>query len=144
MSERKNLQEYYPADFDPSKASRSRSATKPVCVVNFVCPFRSMRCLTCAPYITKGTKFYNTPKTISEETYLGCQIVRLHAKRPHCRGDITIETDPMNMDYRIESGAKRGYEAWRDGERSADTVEQRLERLEREMEVKGYYRNALE
>jgi hypothetical protein len=42
----------------------------------------------------------------------------------------------MNMDYRIVAGAKRGYEAWRDGERSADTAEQRLERLGREMGMK--------
>jgi len=36
------------------------------------------------------------------------------------------------MDYRIVSGAVRGFEAWRDNERAGDTEEQRLERLEAE------------
>jgi len=43
---------------------------------------------------------------------------------------IVIETDPKNMDYRIVSGAVRGFEAWRDDERAKDTEEQRLNRLE--------------
>jgi len=36
------------------------------------------------------------------------------------------------MDYRIVSGAERGFEAWRDDERAEDTEEQRLDRLEAE------------
>jgi len=36
------------------------------------------------------------------------------------------------MDYKILSGAKRQYEAWRDNERARDTEEQRLDRLEAE------------
>jgi len=36
------------------------------------------------------------------------------------------------MDYKIVSGAKREYEAWRDNERAEDTEEQRLDRLEAE------------
>ena len=38
----------------------------------------------------------------------------------------------MNMDYRIVSGAKMGYEVWRDDGVKGDTVEGRLDRLERE------------
>ena len=38
------------------------------------------------------------------------------------------------MDYVIVSGAKRGYEVWRDEERVEDTTERRLDRLEREEE----------
>jgi hypothetical protein len=72
-------------------------------------------------------------------TLLGIRIVRLHCKCPGCAAEIVIDTDPKNMDYRIVSGAKRGYEVWRDGERAEDTVEQRLHRLETEEdeEVKG-------
>jgi hypothetical protein len=134
MADRKGIQKYYPGDFDPSLLARSKNhkTSRQVQVVNFVCPFRSIRCLTCDAYTTKGKKFYNSPKHISSDTYLGVKIVRLYCKCPHCAAEIIIETDPKNMDYRIVSGAKRGYEVWCDKERVNDTQEQRLEHLERE------------
>lgn len=130
MGDRKNIQKCYPADFDPSLAPHTRSTPRAT-VVNFVCPFRSMRCLSCGAYTTKGKKFYNAPKHISPDTYLGVKIITLHCKCPTCSAKIIIETDPKNMDYRIVSGAKRGFEAWRDEERARDTKEQRLDRFER-------------
>ncbi|KAI4619796.1 hypothetical protein J4E83_005652 [Alternaria metachromatica] len=133
MAERKTLQKYYPSDFDPSKLARSKKSSLPIStVVNFACPFRSMRCLSCGHYTTRGKVFRNSPKHISPETYLGVKIVTLHCKCPGCGAGIVIETDPKNMDYRILSGAVRGFEAWRDDERAKDTEEQRLERLEAE------------
>jgi hypothetical protein len=134
MADRKGIQKYYPGDFDPSLLTRSKNhkTSHQIQVINFVCPFRSMRCLSCGAYTTKGKKFYNSPKHISPDTYLGVKIVRLHCKCPSCAAEIIIETDPKNMDYRIVSGAKRGYEVWCDNERVNDTEEQRLERLERE------------
>jgi hypothetical protein len=133
MGDRKTIQKYYPADFDPSLILRTRSgqSTKPT-KVNFACPFRSMKCCSCGHYTTKGKVFRNSPKYISPDTYLGVKIVRLHCKCPDCRSEITIETDPKNMDYRIVSGAKREYEAWRNNERAKDTTEERLDRLEHE------------
>ncbi|KAI4700678.1 hypothetical protein J4E81_003640 [Alternaria sp. BMP 2799] len=137
MAERKTLQKYYPADFDPVKLVRSKKSSTPTrTVVNFACPFRSMRCLSCGHYTTKGKVFRNSPKHISLETYLGVKIVTLHCKCPGCAAQIIIETDPKNMDYRIVSGAERGYEAWRDNARAKDTEEQRLNRLEVE-ELEG-------
>ncbi|KAI4656082.1 hypothetical protein J4E93_000799 [Alternaria ventricosa] len=131
MAERKTLQKYYPADFDPAKLVRSKKSSTPSrTVVNFACPFRSMRCLSCGHYTTKGKVFRNSPKHISPETYLGVRIVTLHCKCPGCAAQIIIETDPKNMDYRIVSGAVRGFETWRDDERAEDTEEQRLNRLE--------------
>ncbi|KAI4930816.1 uncharacterized protein J4E92_004649 [Alternaria infectoria] len=133
MAERKTVQKYYPADFDPAKLVRSKKSSPPTrTVVNFACPFRSMRCLSCGHYTTKGKVFRNSPKHISPETYLGVKIVTLHCKCPNCAAQIIIETDPKNMDYKIVSGAKRQYEAWRDDERAKDTEEQRLNRLEAE------------
>ena len=89
-----------------------------------------MRCLSCGAYTAKGKKFYNAPKHISPDTYLGIKIITLHCKCPTCSAKI-IETDPKNMDYRIMSWAKRGFEAWRNEERARDTKEQRLDRFER-------------
>jgi hypothetical protein len=133
MAERKTIQKYYPADFDPAKLVRSKKSSTPIrTVVNFACPFRSMRCLSCGHYTTKGKFFRNSPKHISPEKYLGVKIVTLHCKCPGCAAQIIIETDPKNMDYRIVSGAKREYEVWRDDERAKGTEEQCLDRLESE------------
>ncbi|KAJ4335337.1 Pre-mRNA-splicing factor cwf16 [Ascochyta clinopodiicola] len=131
MADRKCISKYIPADFDPSKLSRL-STKPPRTTVNFVCPFRSMRCLSCGSFTTKGTKFHNAPKEISTETYLGCEIIRLYLKCPRCRAPIVIETDPKSTDYRIVSGAKRGYEPWRNGAEAEESTEARLDRLERE------------
>jgi hypothetical protein len=138
MADRKTIQKYYPANFDPSKIIRNRSTvSKRNPVVNFACPFRSIRRIFCSAYTTKGTVFRSTPKHISEEIYLGVKSVRLHPNCPHCRTEIIIETDPKNMDYRIVSGAKRGYEAWRDGERAGGTEDKRLDRLKHEIREGG-------
>jgi hypothetical protein len=134
MADRKSLQKYYPVDFDPSLLTRNRSLPSKPTKVNFMCPFRSMRCLSCGHYTTRGTTFRNSPKYISPDTYLGVKIVRLHCKCPSRRSEIILEPDPKNMNYRIVSGAKREYEVWRDDERVKETTEQRLDRLEREEE----------
>ncbi|KAI4921808.1 hypothetical protein J4E90_000235 [Alternaria incomplexa] len=145
MAERKTVQKYYPADFDPAKIVRSKKSSIPTrTVVNFACPFRSMRCLSCGHYTTKGKIFRNSPKHISPESYLGVKIVTLHCKCPGCGAEIVIETDPKDMDYKIVSGAKRQYEAWRDDERAGDTEEQRLERLEAEGLEEGDEKATLE
>ncbi|KAI4698182.1 uncharacterized protein J4E84_001317 [Alternaria hordeiaustralica] len=133
MAERKTIQKYYPADFDPAKLVRSKKSPTPTrTVVNFACPFRSMRCLSCGHYTTRGKVFRNSPKYVSPENYLGVRIVTLHCKCPNCAAQIIIETDPKNMDYKIVRGAVRGFEAWMDNERATDTEEQRLNRLEAE------------
>jgi hypothetical protein len=91
-----------------------------------------MECTSCGHYTTKGKVIRNSRKYIPPEAYLGVKTIRLNCKCPSCRGEIIIETDPKNMDYRIVSGAKREYEVWRDEERAKDTTEERLDRLERE------------
>jgi hypothetical protein len=107
MGDRKTIQKYYPADFDPSLITRTRAGhTATVTKFNFACPFRSMKHISCGHYTTKGKVFRNSPKYISSDTYLGMKIVRLHCKCPDCRSEIIIETDPKNMDYRIVSGRK--------------------------------------
>lgn len=131
MADRKNISKYIPADFDPSKLSK-RNIKPARAYVNFVCPFRSMRCLACGSFMTKGTKFHNAIKEVSSETYLGCQIIRLHAKCLSCKAAIVIETDPKTTDYRLVSGAKRGYEPWKNKTEANEKTEARLERLEQE------------
>jgi Saf4/Yju2 protein len=95
-------------------------------------PF-SMKCTSCGEYIYKGRKF-NAQKETTDEKYLNISIFRFYVKCTRCSGEITFKTDPKNMDYTCERGAKRNFEVWREGkgDEIEETDEQRLDRLERE------------
>lgn len=134
MSERKVLQKYYPPDFDPRDISR-RSGPKTsgprIQTVRLMAPF-SMRCMTCGEFIGKGRKFNSRKETNFEERYLGIQIFFFHIKCTRCSAEITFRTDPKNKDYAMVKGAVRNMEPWRNREAEEETMEQRLDRLERE------------
>ncbi|KAI4211851.1 MAG: hypothetical protein LQ351_005342 [Letrouitia transgressa] len=140
MSERKVLTKYYPPDFDPSKITRTRrplgeSAGAKVQTVRLMAPF-SMKCLACGEYIYKGRKF-NARKEVTEQRYYAIPIFRFYIRCTRCSGEITFKTDPKNMDYECERGAKRNFEIWRQGDGGEkETDEERLDRLEREQEEK--------
>ncbi|KAI9827708.1 MAG: hypothetical protein M1819_006909 [Sarea resinae] len=139
MSERKVLTKYYPPDFDPSKIARSRGP-KPTGprqqTVRLMAPF-SMKCIACGEYIYKGRKF-NARKETTDEKYYAISIYRFYIRCTRCSGEITFKTDPKNMDYTCEKGAKRNFEPWREkGEGNDETEEERLDRLEREEEEKN-------
>ena len=95
-------------------------------------PF-SMKCTACGEYIYKGRKF-NAQKETTDEKYFNISIFRFYIKCTRCSGEITFKTDPKNMDYTCERGAKRNFEVWREGktEEIEETDDQRLDRLERE------------
>jgi len=133
MSERKVLQKYYPPDFDPAAITRTR-APKPtgpkVQTVRLMAPF-SMKCTTCGEYIYKGRKF-NARKETTDQKYYSIAIFRFYIRCTRCSGEITFKTDPKNMDYECEKGAKRNFEPWRTQEGKEESEEERLDRLERE------------
>ena len=141
MSERKVLTKYYPPDFDPSKIARTRGPKAPgpkVQTVRLMAPF-SMKCTTCGEYIYKGRKF-NARKETTDEKYFSIAIYRFYIRCTRCSGEITFKTDPKNMDYECEKGAKRNFEVWRDTSKDGqekESEEERLERLEREEEERG-------
>ncbi|KAL8838616.1 MAG: hypothetical protein Q9170_002062 [Blastenia crenularia] len=95
-------------------------------------PF-SMKCISCGEYIYKGRKF-NARKETTDEKYYSISIFRFYIRCTRCSGEITFKTDPKNMDYTCERGAKRNFEIWRQGtpEGEKETDEERLDRLERE------------
>ncbi|KAI9803779.1 MAG: hypothetical protein M1825_001659 [Sarcosagium campestre] len=134
MSERKVLTKYYPPDFDPSKIVRSRGPkqTGPKQqTVRLMAPF-SMKCTTCGEYIYKGRKF-NARKETTDEKYYAIPLYRFYIRCTRCSAEITFKTDPKNMDYTCEKGAKRNFEIWRaPGAEREETEEERLDRLERE------------
>ncbi|KAF2483297.1 CWC16 protein [Neohortaea acidophila] len=133
MSERKVLTKYYPPDFDPSKIERRRGPkqTGPkVQVVRLMAPF-GMKCTSCGEYIYKGRKF-NARKETTEEKYYNITIYRFYIRCTRCSAEITFKTDPKNMDYTCERGAKRNFEVWRAAKLAEETEEETLDRLERE------------
>ncbi|OCT45717.1 Pre-mRNA-splicing factor cwf16 [Cladophialophora carrionii] len=150
MSERKVLTKYYPPEFDPSKIARTPKHLRPTgpktIPVRLMAPF-SMKCTSCGEYIYKGRKF-NARKETTDEKYLTIAIYRFYIRCTRCSSEITFKTDPKNMDYTAERGAKRNFESWRDPESSElkETDEQRLDRLEREEadEAENAERNAME
>lgn len=133
MSERKVLSKYYPPDFDPSKITRQRgpkNAGPKLQTVRLMAPF-SMKCTHCGEFIYKGRKF-NARKETTEEKYYAIAIFRFYIRCTRCSGEITFKTDPKNMDYECERGAKRNFEPWREAKLAEETEEERLDRLEKE------------
>lgn len=132
MSERKVLTKYYPPDFDPSKLTRQRGpkqAGPKQITIRLMAPF-SMRCTSCGEFIYKGRKF-NARKETAEERYLDLPIYRFYIKCTRCSGEIVFKTDPRNMDYVCERGAKRNFEVWREVKEDI-TDQEHLDRLEAE------------
>lgn len=85
----------------------------------------------CGEYIYKGRKF-NARKETTDEKYYNITIYRFYIRCTRCSGEITFRTDPKNMDYEAEKGAKRNFEVWREAKLAEETEEERLDRLERE------------
>ena len=145
MSERKVLSKYYPPDFDPSSLSRRRGPkpTGPkIQTVRVAAPF-SMRCTSCGEYVYKGRKFNARKETPPGVKYLNIQIFRFYIRCTRCSAEICYRTDPKNNDYAMERGAKRNTEPWRQKELAEETDEQRLDRLEREMQDEPEESNAM-
>ncbi|KAL6706279.1 Pre-mRNA-splicing factor cwf16 [Coniothyrium glycines] len=133
MSERKVLTKYYPPDFDPSKITRQRgpkNAGPKLMTVRLMAPF-SMKCTHCGEFIYKGRKF-NARKETTDEKYYNIAIFRFYIRCTRCSGEITFKTDPKNMDYECERGAKRNFEPWREAKLAEESEEERLDRIERE------------
>jgi hypothetical protein len=140
MSERKVINKYIPADFDPDRIPQRAgglslkalgiTSKKPGKTVRVMLPF-SMRCSTCLDYIYKGKKF-NARKETCKEKYLDrVEIYRFYIKCPSCYSEITYKTDPANADYSAEHGCTRNYEPWRE-----EANESKAMRIKREFEAK--------
>ncbi|GKT40724.1 pre-mRNA-splicing factor CWF16 [Colletotrichum spaethianum] len=83
-------------------------------------------------YIYKGRKFNSRKETNQAEKYLNIQIHRFHIKCTRCSAEIIFRTDPKIADYAVVKGALRNMEPWRNKEGEKESVDERLDRLERE------------
>ncbi|KAL7581062.1 hypothetical protein ACA910_005865 [Epithemia clementina (nom. ined.)] len=126
MGERKVLNKYIPADFDPSLIPRgkklsSKDGTVPV---RMMLPF-SMQCQTCHTFLYRGRKFNSKKEPVqgSAGKYLGIQRFRFYIKCSHCSRPISFLTDPKHADYEMEHGATRNFEMHRNTKKETTTDE---------------------
>lgn len=103
--------------------------------MRLMAPF-SMKCTQCGEFIYKGRKF-NARKETTDDKYYSIAIYRFYIRCTRCSAEITFKTDPKNMDYECEKGAKRNFEPWRTQGGKEESEEERLDRLEQEEEERG-------
>eukprot|EP00164_Ancoracysta_twista_P006571 GFYU01009167.1.p1 GENE.GFYU01009167.1~~GFYU01009167.1.p1 ORF type:complete len:432 (+),score=71.85 GFYU01009167.1:182-1477(+) len=116
MGERKVLNKYYPADFDPSNVprfKRSQGEGGKLTPVRLMMPLRGVQCAACDQYMYQGTKFNARKETVVGEDYLGIKKYRFYMKCRNCLNEFTMKTDPANSDYTCETGCKRLHEPWK-------------------------------
>eukprot|EP00035_Acanthoeca_spectabilis_P008140 m.149146 g.149146 ORF g.149146 m.149146 type:complete len:385 (+) comp14225_c0_seq7:333-1487(+) len=127
MADRKAVNRWYPPDWDPSKGSlntyhgeswRNGSATvngragaaKGIQIIRFEAPW-NFWCTTCNKMVGRGVR-YNAEKKKAGKYYT-TTVWSFTMKCHLCSGEIVIETDPKNDDYRIVSGGRRKEEVWK-------------------------------
>lgn len=147
MGERKVLNKYIPADFDPSLIPRGKALSKKdgTVPVRMMLPF-SVQCSTCNTFLYRGRKFNSKKEPMGgpEGRYLGIQRFRFYIKCTHCSRTISFLTDPKNTDYEMESGGTRNYEVYKDKERSEEEIALEKEKGEKEDPMKALENRVLE
>lgn len=128
MGERKVVNKYYPPDFDPAKLKKPKMPPDKQIKTRMMLPF-TCKCSVCGTYLHIGTKFNMRKETLTDETYLGIEIIRFFFKCTRCTTEITMKSDPKNHDYICESNAARQYDERRDLE-AAENALQALKKQE--------------
>jgi hypothetical protein len=140
MGERKVINKYIPADFDPAKVPRGTKLSKKdgTVPVRMMLPF-SIQCDTCNTFLYRGRKFNSKKEPMGGPSgrYLGIQRWRFYIKCTHCSRTVTFLTDPKNADYEMETGASRNYEVYKDKAKTEETSAAELEELEKEDKLKA-------
>lgn len=134
MGERKVLNKYIPADFDPSLVPKGKKLSQKdgTVPVRMMLPF-SVQCSTCNTFLYRGRKFNSKKEPMggSQGRYLGIQRWRFYIKCTHCSRPITFLTDPQNADYEMESGGTRNYEVYKDKKQTEEAAVQEKEEEEK-------------
>lgn len=145
MGERKVLNKYIPADFDPSLVPRSKKPKDNMVSVRMMLPF-SIQCSTCSTFMYRGRKFNSKKEPVQGPNgkYLGIQRFRFYIKCTACSRPVTFLTDPKNADYEMESGATRNYEVYKDERKTQEENDAQLEQEEKEDPMKALENRVLE
>jgi Saf4/Yju2 protein len=121
MGERKVVNKYYPPDFDPLKLKKPKMPPDKQVKTRMMLPF-TCKCSVCGTYLHIGTKFNMRKETVTDEEYLGIEIIRFFFKCTRCTTEITMKTDPKNHDYVCEANASRQYDERRDLESAENAL----------------------
>ncbi|CAG9327514.1 unnamed protein product [Blepharisma stoltei] len=123
MGERKVINKYYPPDFDPLKLKKPKMPPDKQIKTRMMLPF-TCKCNICGTYLHIGTKFNMRKETVTDESYLGIEILRFFFKCTRCTTEITMKTDPKSHDYVCESNASRQYDERRDLEAAESALQE--------------------
>ena len=145
MGERKVLNKYIPADFDPKLVPRGKKPKDDLVTVRMMLPF-TIQCTTCSTFLYRGRKFNSKKESMKgiEGKYLGIQRFRFYIKCSDCSRPITFLTDPKNTDYEMESGGTRNYEVWHDERMTNEEMERKFEEEEKLDSMKALENRVLE
>lgn len=147
MGERKVLNKYFPADFDPSLIPRGKALSKKdgTVPVRMMLPF-SVQCSTCNTFLYRGRKFNSKKEPMGGPNgrYLGIQRFRFYIKCTHCSRTVSFLTDPENTDYEMESGGTRNYEVYKDKEKTEEEMALEKEKGEKEDPMKALENRVLD
>ena len=113
QGERKVLNKFIPADFDPKLVPRGKKkGNDDLIPVRMMLPF-SIQCSSCSSFMYRGRKFNSKKESVKGERgkYLGIQRFRFYIKCTVCSRPITFLTDPQNADYEtvkimVDGGAR--------------------------------------
>ena len=91
MGERKVLNKYIPADFDPKLVPRGKKPAGDLVPVRMMLPF-SIQCSTCSTFLYRGRKFNSKKEPVRgiDGKYLGIQRFRFYIKCSDCSRPITF------------------------------------------------------
>lgn len=121
MAERKATNKYYPPEWNPSKGSintfkgshplreRARKLDQGILVVRFELPY-NIWCDGCNNHIGMGVR-YNAEKS-KVGMYHSTPVFQFRCKCHLCDSYFVLKTDPQNLDYIVESGARRQERRW--------------------------------
>eukprot|EP01006_Ploeotia_vitrea_P066237 TRINITY_DN94587_c0_g1_i1.p2 TRINITY_DN94587_c0_g1~~TRINITY_DN94587_c0_g1_i1.p2 ORF type:complete len:341 (+),score=173.32 TRINITY_DN94587_c0_g1_i1:63-1085(+) len=116
MSDRKQINKYYPPDYDPSKGSlntfvgqhplreRANKLHLGILVVRFEMPY-NVWCEHCNAHIGKGVRYNAQKRQIG--TYYSTKVWEFSMPCHLCHGLLVVRTDPKNADYVMHAGVRR-------------------------------------
>ena len=129
MGERKVINKYFPPDFDPSKIPRPDKRQQEKVKEKFgsydASDVRSMPELRPVHVQGQEVQLAQGERRGSEGPegqYLGIQIFRFYFKCITCSAEFTIKTDPQNMDYVCEGGAKANFELYKEENKEKEEI----------------------
>lgn len=121
MGERKGTNLYYPPDYNPKAGGlnkfmgthalreRARKLHEGILIIRFEMPF-NIWCDKCNNHIGMGVRYNAEKKKIG--MYYTTPLYQFRMKCHLCDNHFEIKTDPGNLTYVIESGARRQENRW--------------------------------